>query len=150
MNASGAITSHTMTPQEAASPKASFTRRGWPKHLTCEEVSTAMERMKKAMLKDHAPDDAARFYADCAHILGAQAEYSRWPYGNPDRWNNRKPGNGRFPGFGIIRMFGQTHVQVSLRHPVKLNGTYGSREAAVSAVRTAVSIGTGASNTGER
>nr|CAD6437860.1 hypothetical protein REQ54_04307 [Rhizobium sp. Q54] len=94
------------------------------------------------MLEDHALEDAERFYADCAQLLGTQIEYSRWPYGTPDRWNNRRPGNGRFPGFGIIRMFGPNLVQVSLRHPVKLHGTYRSREAALSAVRAAAAVGT--------
>jgi hypothetical protein len=27
---------------------------------------------------------------------------------NKTRWNMRGPGNGRFPGFGLIRAFGNT------------------------------------------
>lgn len=36
------------------------------------------------ILLDNTPDEAASFYADCARILGARAEYSRTPYGSPD------------------------------------------------------------------
>ncbi|MFL5021520.1 MAG: hypothetical protein ACJ8DW_04600 [Microvirga sp.] len=39
----------------------------------------------------------------------------------PNRWNNRHPGNGRFPGFGTIRMHTPNHIHVALRQPVILN-----------------------------
>lgn len=62
-----------------------------------------------------------RFYRTCAELLGATHQYSPWTGRPPNRWNNRRPGNGRFPGFGTIRMFGQRSVHVSLRHPFVLN-----------------------------
>ncbi len=37
------------------------------------------------------------------------------------RWNNRHPGNGRFPGVGTIRLYAPNHIHVSLRQPVVLN-----------------------------
>jgi hypothetical protein len=35
--------------------------------------------------------------------------------------HNRHPGNGRFTGFGTIRMYAPNHIHVSLRQPVILN-----------------------------
>jgi len=44
-----------------------------------------------------------------------------WIGRSPNRWNNRHPGNGRFPGFGTIRMHAPNHIHVALRQPVILN-----------------------------
>jgi hypothetical protein len=46
---------------------------------------------------------------------------------NATRWGPRAPGNGRFEGFGIIRVYGST-VHVSLRHPVAIHKVFQSRE----------------------
>jgi hypothetical protein len=71
------------------------------------------------------------FYAACADLLGAEHVYRRFPFRRKTRWNNRLAGNGRFPGFGLIRLFG-SHVHVHLRAPVAVNRWFESRESALS------------------
>jgi hypothetical protein len=71
------------------------------------------------------------FYQKCAELLGVPDTYSPRPYTRVTRWNNRVAGNGRFEGFGLIRMFGGRHVHVSLTHPVRVNTWFTSPEAAV-------------------
>ena len=56
------------------------------------------------------------FYKKCAELLGAEYDGEPFTHYKRTRWNNRKPGSGRFPGFGIIRKFGDK-IQVALRHP---------------------------------
>lgn len=75
-----------------------------------------------------------RFYDECARILGAPHAY-RNPPGRITRWNNRAPGNGRFPGRGLIRVFGPHHIQISLRRPVELHLLCHSTEEALKALR---------------
>ncbi len=60
------------------------------------------------------------FYQDCAKLLGTEHDYQPYPYRRRNRWNNRVPGNGRFPGFGLIRLFGD-RVHIQLRSPVRVN-----------------------------
>lgn len=60
------------------------------------------------------------FYRECAEILGAVHSYRPWVGPPPNRWNNRHAGNGRFPGFGTIKMFAPDRIHVSLRHPVPI------------------------------
>lgn len=45
------------------------------------------------------------FYETCAKIIDVEHEFNS-PVRKRTRWNNRKLGNGRFPGFGLIRHFG--------------------------------------------
>jgi hypothetical protein len=72
-----------------------------------------------------------QFYNECARLLGVAYTYKPWPYEyrGPDRWNNRSPGNGRFPGIGTVRMYGPTSIHISLRDPA-LNKTCKSPEEA--------------------
>ncbi|NBB17699.1 hypothetical protein GVN21_20250 [Caulobacter sp. SLTY] len=56
------------------------------------------------------------FYQACAERLGAETHYRPFPYSRRTRWNAREPGNGRYPGFGLIRLFGET-VHIQLRRP---------------------------------
>jgi hypothetical protein len=58
-----------------------------------------------------------QFYTECARLLGVAYTYKPWPYHRPTRWNNRAPGNGRFPGIGLVRMYSPTVIQISLRDP---------------------------------
>lgn len=75
------------------------------------------------------------FYSKCAEILGASTTYKdatpfpRWdrytgqmyiPGTRATRWGGREPGNGRFPGFGIIRLFGHHNIQVCLTKPISV------------------------------
>jgi hypothetical protein len=60
------------------------------------------------------------FYRECARLLGTVHTYRPWIGPPPNRWNNRHPGNGRFPGFGTIRMHAPNRIHVALRHPVHI------------------------------
>jgi len=50
-------------------------------------------------------DEKKEFYARCGEILGIEHDWNP-PVPRRTRWNNRVIGNGRFPGFGLIRIFG--------------------------------------------
>jgi len=76
--------------------------------------------------EQHALEEA--FYRESARLLDAVHTYRPWVGRPPNRWNNRHPGDGRFPGFGTIGMYGPNHIHVSLRHPMVLNRTYRSPE----------------------
>lgn len=69
-----------------------------------------------------------RFYQRCAELLSTTHAYKPWVGRPPNRWNNRHPGNGRYPGFGTIRMYAPNLIQVSLREPVLINRTCRSPE----------------------
>lgn len=45
------------------------------------------------------------FYKNCSEILGIEHNYQT-PVKYRNRWNTRKLGNGRFPGYGLIQCFG--------------------------------------------
>jgi hypothetical protein len=64
-----------------------------------------------------------QFYAECAALLGSPHEGEPFRFHKRTRWNNREPGQGRFPGRGIIRSFGST-VHVALLDPaISMTGT---------------------------
>lgn len=56
------------------------------------------------------------FYRECARLLGTTYDCVPFQFHKRTRWNNRTPGSGRFPGHGIIRVFGD-EVHVSLHTP---------------------------------
>jgi hypothetical protein len=58
------------------------------------------------------------FYLRCAELLGVEYDCQPFEYYRRNRWNNRSPGNGRYPGYGIIRKFGD-RIQVALHHPIE-------------------------------
>jgi hypothetical protein len=68
------------------------------------------------------------FYTRCAELLGAETTYKPWFGRPPNRWNNRAPGNGRYPGFGMIRRFGDNAIHVNLHHPFTLNRWFKSED----------------------
>ena len=74
-------------------------------------------------------DDKA-FYDACAEILGVEHDFMPFRYPKRTRWNNRKPGSGRFPGRGLVRAFGE-HVHLALYRPKPINRLFDSREAAL-------------------
>jgi hypothetical protein len=87
-------------------------------------------------MRDFAAEQA--FYEEVAGLLANdQHVYSPFPYEKKTRWNNRKAGNGRYPGNGLVRIFSPTLVQVKLRMP-KLTGTFTSLDAALAAIRAAI------------
>ena len=62
------------------------------------------------------------FYQQCADILGAEHIWTE-PGVVRTRWTNRycTGGNGRFPGFGLIRWNASDLIQVTLRYPTTVN-----------------------------
>jgi hypothetical protein len=75
------------------------------------------------------------FYRTCAALLGAEDDYMPRRFAKVERWNNRSPGNARCPGFGLIRMFGPHHIQLSLRRPIRISTICASAEEAFSILR---------------
>ena len=67
------------------------------------------------------------FYSKCAELLGAEHEYLPFTHYKRTRWNNRKPGSGRYPGYGIIRKFGN-QIHVALTKPIQHHSVYNSEE----------------------
>lgn len=59
-------------------------------------------------------NEREEFYAECSRILGIAHEYHD-PYSRRTRWNTRRLGNGRFPGFGLIQCFGPGGIRVMQR-----------------------------------
>jgi hypothetical protein len=79
------------------------------------------------------------FYENCAKLLN-NAEHTYKPFtdgAKRTRWNNRSAGNGRYPGNGIVRMFGPNCISVALLKP-KLSGTFTSPDAALAAIKSAM------------
>lgn len=67
------------------------------------------------------------FYYKCAEILGVEYDCEPFTHYKRTRWNNRKPGSGRYPGYGIIRKFG-SQIHVAFTNPVLHHGIYNSEE----------------------
>lgn len=57
------------------------------------------------------------FYKRCGEIIGIPHQWQE-PVARRTRWNNRKLGNGRFPGFGVIRTFGVHFHIMSKEHGI--------------------------------
>jgi hypothetical protein len=71
------------------------------------------------------------FYQRCAELLGCDKHvYRKFPYYKRTRWNNRGAGNGRYEGFGLIRLFG-SKVHMALHSPVRLNRWFNSQDEAL-------------------
>ncbi len=67
-------------------------------------------------------EEKREFYARCAEILNIEHEF-REPVPRRNRWNTRRLGNGRFPGFGLIQCFG-SHVRVISKQGTRIFKTY--------------------------
>lgn len=67
-------------------------------------------------------DEKQKFYENVSHILNIKHEYSD-PVPRRNRWNTRKIGNGRYPGFGLVQCFGSS-VRVMSKHGTKIFKTY--------------------------
>ena len=67
-------------------------------------------------------DEKRAFYERCGEILGIAHVYNK-PVPRRNRWNNRRLGNGRFPGFGLIQCYGNGARVVS-RHGTRMFYTY--------------------------
>ena len=78
------------------------------------------------------------FYQAVAEVLGCpEHSYRKFPYGKRTRWNNRESGNGRYPGFGIVRRFSADCIHVALDVP-GCNGRFKSEETALAAIKLAM------------
>lgn len=72
------------------------------------------------------------FYITCGSILDLDTKYIEPQIKN--RWCDRNPGNGRYPGYGLIRRFGSNTIHVSFRiieddSIVKINKIFTSEDA---------------------
>ncbi len=57
-------------------------------------------------------DEKQEFYTKCGEILNIEHVYAE-PVRRRNRWNTRRLGNGRYPGFGLIRCYGTTVMVIS-------------------------------------
>jgi hypothetical protein len=67
-------------------------------------------------------EEKREFYETCAKIHGISHEFND-PVRRRNRWNTRRLGNGRYPGFGLVQCFGST-VRVATKHGTKMFKTY--------------------------
>jgi hypothetical protein len=63
-------------------------------------------------------DEKKEFYARCGEILGIEHKWND-PVPRRNRWNTRLIGNGRFPGYGLIRCYGR-QIMVTSKHGTKM------------------------------
>jgi hypothetical protein len=71
------------------------------------------------------------FYLRCAEITGVDHEQTiRSIWYRRNRWNDRKAGNGRFEGIGVIRHYGAV-IHIALTHPVFENSQHTTAESAL-------------------
>ena len=67
-------------------------------------------------------EEKCAFYERCAEILGIEHVWNT-PVPRRNRWNTRRLGNGRYPGFGLIQCYGTT-VRVMSKHGTRMFSTY--------------------------
>jgi hypothetical protein len=67
-------------------------------------------------------DEKREFYENCANILNIGHDFHE-PVRRRNRWNTRRLGNGRYPGFGLVQCFGST-VRVVSKNGTKMFNTY--------------------------
>ena len=81
-----------------------------------------------------------KFYERCAELLGVPHEHNTFNDNiyrhdrngvlcmtNAGRFAGRMPGNGRFQGYGLIRLYG-SKVHVCLTKPISINKLFDSEE----------------------
>jgi len=80
------------------------------------------------------------FYQTVAAMLGCdEHEYRPYPYTKRTRWNSREPGNGRYPGHGLVRRHSSTGISVSLHTPCVV-GYFSSEQQSLDAIKNALDI----------
>jgi hypothetical protein len=77
------------------------------------------------------------FHRAVAEVLECDSHYEKFPFGRRTRWNNRKAGNGRYIGHGVVRWFGPSHILVHLITP-PVQGLFHSPDAALDAIRAGI------------
>ena len=93
---------------------------------------------RHCMLRDDMITVEQGFYQKCAELLGVPDTYSPRIYNRITRWNNRMAGNGRFEGFGIIRLISGSHVHIALRHPIRASKWFSNPDEALEWLETNV------------
>ena len=79
-----------------------------------------------------------RFYTQVADLLETTHDYKPFTMHRKRRWFKRSPGNGRYPGFGLIRMFSPNCIHVILQHPTKINKLCKSPDDALELIRNGI------------
>lgn len=69
-----------------------------------------------------------QFYENVAAIFEQTHHYKPFNLHSKKRWYNRSPGNGRYPGFGVVRYFGDNAIHIALQKPVSVNKICASQE----------------------
>ena len=72
-------------------------------------------------------------------MLGCEIEYSPYPYSKKTRWNNRLPGNGRYPGYGLVRRFSGNSIHLFLRVP-QITGAFEDAGSVLDAIKKAKTV----------
>ncbi len=67
-------------------------------------------------------EEKREFYERCGEILGIAHVYNK-PVPRRNRWNNRRLGNGRYPGFGLVQCYGNS-ARVMSKHGTKMFDSY--------------------------
>ena len=68
-------------------------------------------------------EEKAAFYNRCSEILNIAHEFNT-PVPRRNRWNTRRLGNGRYPGFGLIHCYGSVVRVISRAEGAKMFSTY--------------------------
>ena len=89
-----------------------------------------MEKNEQALVEE-------KFYQDVADLLQVHHDYRfNINKGWRTRWNNRKPGNGRFEGYGLVRYFGPSLIHMVFSTPeAYVNKTFTSADDALAGVK---------------
>lgn len=68
------------------------------------------------------------FYDECARLLNTEYDFVDVIPNNArsGRWGPRKPGNGRYPGIGLIRWFSENYIHVSITGRKEINAIFRS------------------------
>jgi hypothetical protein len=74
------------------------------------------------------------FYHAVAKLLGTKYVGTEFAYRYRTRWNNRTPGGGRFPNYGIVRLFGDK-VHIALIDPVEIDEVVEGRQEALDLIK---------------
>jgi len=67
-------------------------------------------------------EEKEQFYTKCGELLGIEHVYTT-PVPRRNRWNTRRLGNGRYPGFGLIHCYGSS-VRVMSKHGTRMFSSY--------------------------
>jgi hypothetical protein len=67
-------------------------------------------------------EEKREFYDNCAKILKIEHTFNE-PVPRRNRWNTRRLGNGRYPGFGLVQCFG-SYIRVISKAGTKIFKTY--------------------------